>query len=74
MKCDDSDMIQPTKKYIGDSVYAEFDSYAIVLTTENGNDPDMTIFMEPEVIKGFVQFLAQHCPYWEQIQKGLSNA
>ena len=39
------------KAYLGDSVYASFDGYHIVLTTENGlpSDPSNTIALEPAV-------------------------
>lgn len=40
-------------KYLGDSVYASFDGYHIVLTTNNGypDDPRNRIALEPEVLK-----------------------
>jgi len=38
------------KTYLGDSVYAEFDGYYIILTTENGNGPSNTIMLEPPVL------------------------
>jgi hypothetical protein len=38
------------KTYLGDSVYAEYNSFGqIVLTTENGAEPSNTIYLEPEV-------------------------
>lgn len=39
------------KEYIGDSVYADYDGYNVVLTTENGrpDDPSNTIALEPNV-------------------------
>lgn len=45
-------MTTQTKRYIGDSVYADFDGYHIILTTENGlpNDPSNRIALEPAVI------------------------
>lgn len=49
------------KKYLGDGVYAEFDGYHIVLTTENGAEVTNTIFMEPAVfiqLKHYVDQLA----------------
>jgi len=39
------------KEYLGDSVYAKFDGYHIVLTTENGFGPSNTICLEPEVLE-----------------------
>lgn len=40
---------EETKDYLGDSVYADFDGYGIVLTTENGYGPSNTIYLEPNV-------------------------
>ncbi len=39
-----------TKEYLGDSVYADFDGFGIVLTTENGLGPSNRIVLEPEVM------------------------
>lgn len=36
-----------TKKYIGDGVYADYDGFAIILTTENGVSITNTIVLEP---------------------------
>ena len=38
------------KEYLGDSVYADFDGYHIILTTENGFGPSNTIALEPPVL------------------------
>ena len=46
--------------YLGDSVYACTDGCGgIVLTTRNGlpDDPSNIIYMEPEVIRAFENFL-----------------
>ena len=47
------------KTYLGDSVYAEFDGYCIVLTTENGSPscPSNTIHMEPACIEALGAFV-----------------
>ncbi len=47
------------KIYLGDSVYAEFDGFGIVLTTENGyhNDPRNRIVLEPEVYNALTLFV-----------------
>lgn len=48
------------KCYLGDSVYVEFDERRRVkLTTENGlpTDPSNVIFLEPEVIASFLDWL-----------------
>lgn len=44
------------KRYIGDAVYADFDGYHIVLTTENGVSISNTIALEPSVFKELVRF------------------
>lgn len=50
-----------TKRYLGDSVYVDFDRWAvggaIILTTENGFGASNTIVMEPEVVKAFERYL-----------------
>ena len=38
------------KTYLGDAVYAAFDGYHVVLTTENGISISNTIFLEPAVM------------------------
>jgi hypothetical protein len=39
------------KQYLGDSVYAETDTYGIWLTTENGFGPREKIYLEPQVLQ-----------------------
>lgn len=41
------------KQYLGDGVYVQFDGFAIVLTTEDGN----TVVLEPEVYSALVEFV-----------------
>lgn len=50
---------EPEKTYLGDSVYASFDGWAITLTTENGmpDDPSNTIVMEPGVVDACLLFI-----------------
>lgn len=52
-------MEQLHKVYLGDSVYASFDGFHIILTTENGlpHDPSNRIFLEPAVINAFNDYL-----------------
>lgn len=38
------------KVYLGDSVYADFDGYHIVLTTENGYGPSNTVYLDASVV------------------------
>jgi len=47
------------KLYLGDSVYATYDGFGILLTTENGfpDDPRNSIYFEPRVIAAFNLFI-----------------
>ena len=45
------------KDYIGDSVYADFDGYSIILTTENGYGPSNSIALEPEVYDALIRYI-----------------
>jgi len=47
----------PSKSYLGDSVYADFDGWQVKLTTENGELPDNTIYLEPAVVEAFLQYI-----------------
>lgn len=47
------------KVYIGDSVYANYDGYAVILTTENGFGASNTIVLEPEVLAMFLDYLIE---------------
>lgn len=48
------------KTYLGDSIYAEYTGYSIVLTTENGTSPPSNIIiLEEEVIEAFLNMLKQ---------------
>lgn len=48
---------QTTKTYLGDGVYADFDGYVIVLTTENGLCATNRIVLEPEVCEALVTYM-----------------
>lgn len=46
------------KVYLGDSVYAEFNTMIagdVTLTTENGYGPSNTIYLEPDVIDSMLR-------------------
>lgn len=45
------------KTYLGDSVYADFDGYHIILTTENGQGPENEIFLELEGFEALERFV-----------------
>lgn len=47
------------KNYLGDSVYAEFDGYDVILTTENGVQISNTIVLEPNIIHALVEFISR---------------
>lgn len=47
------------KTYLGDSVYAEFDGYNIVLTTEGGFGASNMIVLEREVVERLVRYIEQ---------------
>ena len=44
------------KTYLGDSVYAKFDGYMLVVYTDNGFGPRNVIAMEPEVLASLIEF------------------
>jgi len=48
--------VSANKDYMGDSVYADFDGFAIILTTENGSGPSNVIVLEPEVLEAIIRF------------------
>ena len=46
------------KQYIGDGVYADFDGYSVVLTTERLEFSNVaTIYMEPEVLAALNRYV-----------------
>lgn len=53
---------QPLKQYIGDGVYADFDGYAIVLTTEDGISVQNTVVLEPQVWRSLVEYVERLTP------------
>lgn len=52
------------KIYLDDSVYVEFDGYALILTTENGypDDPRNRIVLEPRTWTSLVEFVERLNP------------
>ena len=47
------------KDYLGDAVYADFDGFGIVLTTEDGISATNTIYIEPEVFAALLRYEAR---------------
>ena len=45
------------KVYLGDSVYADYDGYHVVLTTENGFGPSNTICLDGGVLRSMLDYL-----------------
>jgi len=45
------------KVYLGDAVYAAYDGYGLVLTTEDGIQTTNTIYLEPEVVQSLLDFV-----------------
>lgn len=44
------------RDYLGDSVYADFDGFNIILTTENGMGASNTIILEPKVMDALSKY------------------
>jgi hypothetical protein len=44
------------KTYLGDGVYADFDGWHVILTTENGIETTNRIYLEPEVRDEVLKF------------------
>jgi len=45
------------KVYLGDSVYAEFDGYNIILSANNGYEDSDMIALDPDVQVNLVKFI-----------------
>ena len=45
------------KAYLGDSVYVEIENGMLKLTTDNGDGPTNTIYLEIEVYSALVQYV-----------------
>jgi hypothetical protein len=52
-------MAEKLKTYLGDGAYAEFDGFAIILTTENGMTVQNTVVLEPEALRALERFVAR---------------
>lgn len=44
------------KEYLGDGVYVEVKTGSLLLTTENGTSVQNEIYLEPEVLRGLVEY------------------
>lgn len=45
------------KVYLGDAVYAHYDGYHVVLTTENGISATNTIYLDNQVLDALAAYL-----------------
>lgn len=48
-----------TKVYLGDAVFAAYDGYHVVLTTENGIAITNEIYLEPHVYQALIKYVEQ---------------
>lgn len=62
MNPDNPNFRKPQKTYLGDGVYASFDSHMVILTTENGIETTNTIHLEYETFESLLQFVAKNLP------------
>ena len=47
------------KRYLGDGVYVENDGQRLILTAEDGIQATNTIYLEPEIVGRFMQYIAE---------------
>ena len=45
------------KRYLGDGVYADYDGYHVVLTTEDGISTTNKICLDPNVMEALVDYI-----------------
>lgn len=50
-------MSQDCKKYLGDGVYADWDGYHVVLTTEDGVSIQNTIYLDSELQESVCNYI-----------------
>ena len=43
--------------YLGDGLYASFDGYQIVLMANSHTEPTDTVYLEPEVLENFLEYV-----------------
>ena len=53
------------KEYIGDGVYVKHEEFTIILTTEEGDDlVSNIIYLEPDTLRAFEQYIAKIKQSW----------
>lgn len=45
------------KRYIGDSIYVDYDGWSYIVTTENGISTQNTIVFEPEYMQALFDYV-----------------
>ena len=58
--------LSPHKVYLGDSVYADFDGWHIVLTIENGYGASNRIALDPQVLDALDRYRESLQPKQQQ--------
>lgn len=61
------------KDYLGDGVYADFDGYAIILTTENGIETTNTIYLEPSVLAALEEYQQKLIEHRKELESYVRN-
>jgi len=51
-------MTERKTSHLGDGVYAEIENDMVKLTTQDGRETSNTIYLEPEVVKALLIFIA----------------
>jgi hypothetical protein len=59
MNTNETNEPSPFKRYLGDSVYVDFASGQLILTTENGAGPSNTIVLEQEVYDALTHYVSR---------------
>ena len=47
---------RPSKVYLGDGTYAQFDGFHLILTTENGIETTNTVYLEDWVFNALLRY------------------
>lgn len=55
------------KEYLGDGAYVEFDGFGVILTTSDGVRTTNEIFLEPEVLGNFEEWMQRLRKFLEQV-------
>jgi len=48
-----------TERYLGDSVYGDFDEHMITIWTDNGAGRENVIYLEPSVLNSLVELIQE---------------